>query len=82
MKPYSYRSAMGDEKVYNYRLSCARRIVENAFGILSCRFRVLQRTIELEVANAMKVARACLVLHNFLLMRKEQSVFSSRVYRQ
>lgn len=72
MKPYPHRSAMGDEKVFNYRLSRARRIVENAFGILCARFRVLLRTMELDVTNAMQVVRACLVLHNFLMTRKDR----------
>lgn len=70
MKPYPHRTAIGDEKIFNYRLSRARRIVENAFGILCARFRVLLRTMELDVSNAMQVVRACLVLHNFLMTKK------------
>ena len=31
MKPFPHRTAIGDEKVFNYRLLRARRIVENAF---------------------------------------------------
>ena len=34
LKSYPHRSAMGVEKVFNYRLSRPRRIVENAFGIV------------------------------------------------
>mgnify|MGYP002804102213 CR=1 FL=1 len=62
---------MGDEKVFNYRYSRAIHTVENAFGILCARFRVLPRTLELDVENSMQVVRACLVLHNFLLVRKD-----------
>lgn len=65
MKPYAHRTAMGDEKVFNYRHCRARRIVENAFGILCARFRVLLRTLELDVENSLQVVRPCLVLHNF-----------------
>lgn len=72
MKPYPHRSAMGDEKIFNYRLSRARRIVENAFGIMCTRFRVLLRTLELEVSNVMHVVCACITLHNFLSMRKDR----------
>ena len=49
MRPYPHRSAFGDEKVFNYRLSRAQRIVENVFGILSSSFRILLRTLELDV---------------------------------
>jgi hypothetical protein len=77
MKPYPYRSAMGDEKVFNYRLSRARRIVENAFGLLCARFRLLLRTIELDVANVMQVVRACVALHNFLMTKKDNNYIPS-----
>jgi hypothetical protein len=60
MKPYPYRSAIGDEKVFNYRLSRARRIVENAIGLLCARCRVLLHTIELDVPNVLKVVQACM----------------------
>ena len=71
MKPYTHRTAMGDGKVFNYRHYRARRIVENAFGVLSARFRVLLRTLELDVENSLQAVRACLVLHNFLLTKKD-----------
>lgn len=40
MKPYSKITLSLEQKVFNYRLSRARRIVENAFGILASRFRI------------------------------------------
>ncbi len=76
MKPYAHRTAMGDEKVFNYHISRARHIVENAFGILCAKFRILLRTIELDIENAMQVVRSCLALHNFLMM-KQDGVYNS-----
>lgn len=37
MKPFPHRGLSCEERLFNYRLSCARRIVENAFGILANR---------------------------------------------
>lgn len=40
MKPYSGKNLPEKQKIYNYRLSRARRTVESAFGIFANRWRV------------------------------------------
>lgn len=71
MKPYSGTQQKGSiERIFNYRLSRARRIVENAFGILSSVFRVLRKPLLLEPQKAEKVVLTCLYLHNFLRKSK------------
>ena len=45
MNPFAIRHMEHHERIFNYRLSRARRVVENAFGILTHKFRVLLRTM-------------------------------------
>ena len=69
MKPFANRNLTSEERIFNYRLSRARRIVENAFGILASRFRVFLTTIPLTPENTEKVVLASCALHNFLQAR-------------
>ena len=48
MKPYATDLNRGSPRiVFNYRLSRARRIVENAFGLLASVFRIFRKAIEI-----------------------------------
>lgn len=66
MKPYSKIGLSAAEKIFNYRLSRARRVVENAFGILVWRFRIFSRPIDLAPETIDKVFWAGCCLHNWL----------------
>lgn len=53
MRPYLGTHEKGNiKRIFNYRLSRARRIVENVFGVLSVVFRIFRRPIELKSGNA------------------------------
>ena len=71
MKPYPGREIGDFERIHNYRLSRARRVSENAFGILAKRFRVLDRKIHLDADKSTTVVNACIVLHNFLMTQND-----------
>lgn len=71
MKPYPFRSQTKEQRIFSYRLSRARRIVENTFGIIANKFRVLRTTICLEPSKVQTIVMATLVLHN--LLRREHS---------
>lgn len=66
LKPYSAKDLDQQKRIFNYRLSRARRVVENVFGILVSRFGILQQRINLKPENIESVVLACCVLHNFL----------------
>ncbi|KAL2102238.1 hypothetical protein ACEWY4_001406 [Coilia grayii] len=67
MRPYPGTYLEKEKRVFNYRLSLARNVVENAFGILSSRWRVLHRRIQLHPRKLNDVILTLCILHNFLL---------------
>lgn len=68
LKPYGGKTKLSDEEIiFNYRLSRARRCVENAFGILCSKWLCLKRTLFCKPDRAQKIAAACCLLHNYML---------------
>lgn len=86
MKPYPNRNLGITQRVFNYRLSRVRRIVENVLGILTSRFSVFQKTNALEPDKDEKVVFAPCVLHNFLppdyIDRENQEIVIDAEWRQ
>lgn len=73
MKSYPGSHEKGSfKRIFNYRLSRARWIVEHVFGILSAVFRVLRKPLLIEPEKVEIVVVACTYLHHFL--RKNQSL--------
>lgn len=66
LKPYARRDLTVEQCIYNYRVCRARRISENAFGILSNRFRVFLTTIERPPDTIVEMVLASCALHNML----------------
>ncbi|KAJ8021186.1 hypothetical protein HOLleu_40981 [Holothuria leucospilota] len=69
MKPYGHRQLSHDERIFNYRLSRARRVVENAFGILANRFQVMLTTMQHKPGTVRLIVTACIILHNLMRIR-------------
>ena len=66
MKPFAEASLEQDEQVFDYRLSRARRCVENAFGILANRCGCLLTTLRQEPQNVEIMVNACITHYNIL----------------
>lgn len=76
MKPYcpsKGKQLTEQQRIFNYRLSRARRCVENAFGILSGKWLCLSRTMFCTPDRAQKIVSACCVLHNYLLKNSKET---------
>lgn len=66
MRPYPGKGLEQNQRIFNYRLSRARRVSENAFGILCQKFRLFLNKLQVSPINADKVVLSALCLRNFL----------------
>ena len=66
VKPYSRRQLTREERIANYRISRGKRVVENVFGILVSRFRVLLGIMEQRPKVVKYIVFTRVVLHNML----------------
>ena len=66
MKPNPQKDLSHGKRIFSYRLSRARRISENAFGIIADRWRVFRKELLLEPEKVKVITYSVLILHNFL----------------
>lgn len=68
MKSYPQAQEKGSpERIFNYRLSRARRITENVFENLSAVFRIFWKYLLLEPETAAVAIMAFIYLHSFMI---------------
>lgn len=72
LRPFPYKQSKTDvlKENYNVRLCRARRVVENAFGILAQKWRIFYRPMETKVSTSILIVNTACVLHNFLRTKK------------
>lgn len=66
LRPYSKRSLTNERRIFNYRLSRARRCIENTFGVMVGRFRIFHRVINAYPETVDSIIKAAVTLHNFI----------------
>ena len=57
--------------MFNAAQQSARVVVENTFGILKGRFRILHYGIHTDLVHAKPITTACIVLHNVAIVRQD-----------
>jgi hypothetical protein len=72
LKPYTQRLNMPIKEFnFNYRMSSARMTVENSFGRLKGRWRILLNRSDFSLDNIKAIIKTCLVLHNLCESRRD-----------
>jgi hypothetical protein len=79
MKPFARKDLSGEERVFNYKLSRARRCVQCAFGSLTAKRRLLNDVIETNINKAEIIGRCICLLRNIIAcvegITRDPSVF-------
>lgn len=69
MRPYAGKFLSEKKRIFNYRLSRARRYIECSFGILANKWRIFHRPLNVDLDLAEDIVKVCCVLHNFVRAR-------------
>lgn len=69
MRPHGGKFLSKEKRIFNYRLTLARRYVECTFGIMCAKWRILHRPIDVKIDFANDIVKAICVLHNFVRTR-------------
>lgn len=67
LRPFPRSTLNVQRRVFNRRLSTARQTIECAYGILSTKWRRLQKSIETSRDNACLIIKTTCLLHNIIL---------------
>ena len=80
LRPFPGKFLPEDKRVFNYRLSRARRIIENTFGIMATKFRIFRRPLIANPDKVTRITKAACCLHNYLKITEASTSASSRPY--
>ncbi|XP_060536140.1 uncharacterized protein LOC132708052 isoform X2 [Cylas formicarius] len=80
LKPFSQKELNRERRIFNYSLSRARRVIENAFGIMVARFRIFHTAINFKIENIDKIVMTCCILHNILIRKRHENYAPSTCF--
>ncbi|XP_071040057.1 uncharacterized protein [Parasteatoda tepidariorum] len=80
MRPYPGKGLTPSRAAFNYRLSRARRMIENTFGITSSRWRILRQPILAGTKTVENIVKAIVCLHNFVSRNERNSTVFQKYY--
>ncbi|XP_021957054.1 protein ALP1-like [Folsomia candida] len=77
MKPFPGKFLTLERRIYNYRLSRARNVSENAFGMLAARWRIFHTPIVASLDLTRLVIHAAVILHNLLIDKQDMNTITA-----
>lgn len=80
LRPYPGSFLSENKRIFNYRLSRAQTIIENAFGIMATKFCIFRRAIVANPDKVTKITKAACCLHNYLKISEGHNSTSNRPY--
>lgn len=66
MRPFSGKVLSDKKRICNYRLSRTRRNVKSAFGILSNKWQIFHKAVNVNLDLSILPIKTCCALHNFI----------------
>lgn len=66
MRPFGGSNLTTMKKIFNYRLSRARRYIECSYGISANKWPIFLRPINLNLDLVSSIINTCCVLHNYV----------------
>jgi len=81
MRPYPQKNLGPEEEIFNKRLTNARQVVECAFGILSSKWRLLLKAIEINPDRADGIIKCICLLHNIIIDKEGIHDLSTEIRR-
>ena len=80
MRPYSGKNINEEQRIFNHRLSRARRVIKNTFGSFSSRWRIFRGPIIGPLEKAVVINKAACCLHNHLQLPNKLLLSQERYY--